>query len=94
MAVSGNIYGNFGRKTPIVGIFGNFWEFYGNFMGVPSTWLHQHRNSPDSAGRALEPSHLSTYQTASRSSPRPYAAAQPHEADAHGLAAVSRRTAR
>jgi hypothetical protein len=42
MAVSGNIYGNFGRKTPIVGIFGNFWEFYGNFMGVPSTWLHHH----------------------------------------------------
>ena len=87
MAVSGNIYGSFGRKAPIMGISGSFWEFYGNFMGVLSTWLHQHRNSPDNAARALEPSRLSTHQTASRSSPRPYVAVQPPEADAHGRAA-------
>ena len=60
MAVSGSFYGSFKCFGSFVGVVKKIMAVFGSFMGVPSTWLHQRCNSPDSADHAQEPSRHST----------------------------------
>ena len=59
MGIYGSFYGSFRQKPKTMGVFSKAMAVSGSFMGVPSTWLHLHRNNPDSAVHAREPSRQS-----------------------------------